>query len=336
MAAETTPAPPVYPVDMTVRHDFRYPPDQCDVRPRQRANLTLYREKRQAWLHLLDGDPEHAIHLQISGMMWADAAYRAMNETRRFATEQCPTAAVAGLLAEALDHGYVATMILAIGKLTEPESGNQDKGVISLCSILGDMRRQRHLMTREIFVCHDGLPYDPASSEERYYRENPIVPGQGRWRATVGPDAFDTAEQVHATFDTLAGVCKMNRSADDLIRLEVFGEIEAHLNAEVVKRCKDLRDKFVAHAATAHSRTVGNIAGFAITLDQIESAQRSLVVADHQIRRDLLWAGAGEPVPIPQFDQFADLDRPFIPTERIGEIHDWWGKHASDQEAWLQ
>ena len=69
----------------------------------------------------------NSIHLQISGMMWAAAAYRAINEARRFSTEENPTAAAAPMLAELLDQGYVASMILSIGKLTDAEPSNPDK-----------------------------------------------------------------------------------------------------------------------------------------------------------------------------------------------------------------
>ena len=335
MAGEVAQEPPVFPVDMSVRHVHCYALDQCDVRPGKRDALTLYREKRQAWVHLLDGDPEHSIHLQIGGMMWADAAYRAMNEARRFSTEQNPTAAIAPMLAELLDHGYVASMILAIGKLTDAQQRKADRGVISLRAILGDIRQNRDLLTRELYVCHGGLPYDPDASEERYYRRNPPVPGQPRWVPTDGPDAFRVAERAHASFDALAGVSKSARKPDDMIRNEVFDNLDALLNCPDIKHCNGLRNKFVAHAATATSRATANVAGFEITLDQIASAQRSLIVANHKIRRDILWDGAGNPVPTPQFDQFSHLDRTFVQTENVHELHRWWNRHAADRAAWL-
>jgi hypothetical protein len=161
-----------------------YPAEQCDVRPDTRATLTQYRVKRQEWSQLLDGDPEHSIHLQIGGMMWADAAYRAIDEARRFSAEENPTSAAAPMVAELLDQGYVASTVLSIGKLTDAEASNLNKGVISLRSILEDMGRNKHLLTRELFVCHDGRPFDPVASAADYYRRNPIVSGKPTWLGT--------------------------------------------------------------------------------------------------------------------------------------------------------
>ena len=267
--------------------------------------------------------------------MWADAAYRAIDEARRFSTEENPTAAAAPMLAELLDQGYVASMILSIGKLTDAEASNPVKGAISLRSILKDMRRNRDLLTRELFVCHDGLPFDPAVAEADYDRRHPIMPGTQTWMPREGPDAFRISERAHADFDSLTGVSAENRQRDDVIGEKVLTDIEALLDAPDVKLCCGLRYKYVTHAADAHSRSAANLAGFEITLGQIEAAQRSLIMANQRIRRDILWSGVGHPVPTPQFDQFAHLDRAFIPSESLSTLHCWWRKHTSDRDAWV-
>jgi hypothetical protein len=128
-----------------VRHAYTYCLDQCDVTTASRPALEAYRAKRAEWLDWLDGDPEHSIHRQISGMMWADAAYRAMNEARRFDTDSNPIAATAPLLAELLDQGFVASMILAVGKLTDPVEKAPARGVLSLRRVIADIRKHRHL-----------------------------------------------------------------------------------------------------------------------------------------------------------------------------------------------
>lgn len=51
--------------------------------------------------------------------MWQDAVFSTFNEARRDTDAAGPSAAVAPILAQFLDQGYVASQVLGISKLFE-------------------------------------------------------------------------------------------------------------------------------------------------------------------------------------------------------------------------
>jgi hypothetical protein len=90
---------------------YDYASDACDVV--HRDLLIDYRRKRSEWVRLLDGDPIHSVSQQLSAMQWNDVAYRCFNEARRYAAPDAPNGALAPLLGEFLDIGYLSTQVLA-------------------------------------------------------------------------------------------------------------------------------------------------------------------------------------------------------------------------------
>ena len=146
--------------DPSQRH-YEYDVDQCSVS--DKVLLKEFRAKRSEWIDWLEGDPHHNIWDQIHSIMWNDAAYRSLNEARRFASADRPTAAINGMFGEFVDRGYVSTQVLDVCKVTDRSNIDPKKGVISLRRIFDDIRGNRHLLTRENFVSYDGLPYDYAT-----------------------------------------------------------------------------------------------------------------------------------------------------------------------------
>lgn len=172
---------------------YEYPVSACDVVCK--SNLERYREKRDQWIGWLDVDPVHAITNQLHDMMWNDVTYRTFNEARRLDSNN-PTAAVAPLLSEFIDVGYVAMQVLAISKLTDPSDPKKPKrAVISLRRLVDEVSAERMLITRENYIAFDGLPYDPRPAKEKH--EKSFVPGQITWGIKTGPDAWWPSEMYN-------------------------------------------------------------------------------------------------------------------------------------------
>src|ERR1700676_1655839 len=110
--------------------DYNFAPEACDVLCQE--GLIQYRSKRLEWLRLLDGDPIHSISQQLSALQWNDVVYRCFNEARRLASLTVPTAAVAPMLGEFLDVGYLSTQVLAISKLVERNPPKPQRAIISV------------------------------------------------------------------------------------------------------------------------------------------------------------------------------------------------------------
>lgn len=309
---------------------FKYAVDDCDVE--DRTALVAYRDKRREWLEWLQGDPRNSINRQLYGMMWDDAAFRALNEARRFSSPTHPTGATAPLLAGLIDQGFVATQILAIARLVDHR-----RDVISLRRLLDDIAAHAHLITREVFVCHDGLPFDPVAAERAFWEREGWPPsGEAIWLPTEGPDAFNTSRMAHEAFDKVTAPGLGPRARSDCIDPAVFSRLRDALATPDIAAILQLRHKFVAHAADAASRGKAGIERFGVTLHQLEAAQRALVQAAQRIELDLLWGSSRGVVPVPQYDQFANLDLPVVPADRMEEVGEWWRAHCDTREAWTR
>ena len=138
---------------------YQYAVKDCDVI--DKAKLTEFRTKRDEWLDWLQGDEMHAILDQITNMLWSDAIFRLIDATRKYASDAKGSfATMNGDLASFIDRGYVLEQLVSLRRLMEREAKDPKKQVISLQRLIDDVRRNQELLTREVFVCYDGLPYD--------------------------------------------------------------------------------------------------------------------------------------------------------------------------------
>src|SRR6185437_3845299 len=108
-------------------------PDVVDT-----TRLEKYLAKRREWLALLDEDERHSVYAQLSGLLWQDAAFNLFNEMRKGASPPRPPTITSGLLAEALDSGYVTNMIVGIGRLVD-----RAVNVVSLRRVFDEVRQHR-------------------------------------------------------------------------------------------------------------------------------------------------------------------------------------------------
>jgi hypothetical protein len=176
---------------------WKTPIDECDIKDKQK--LKLYRRKRAERLDWLHGDDDHAICRQIWLMSWSYLTYRIINESRRIASARGHrSAALNGLIAEFDDLGFVAAQALAIRRLTEQEYKDPAKQVISLRRLVDDLKKHRHLFTRETFVCFDGAPFDPGPGRARWWEQTTKrlekeggVACWGEAYLTSGPDRLE-------------------------------------------------------------------------------------------------------------------------------------------------
>ena len=221
------------------KKEYEYGVDQCSVT--DKALLTEFREKRSEWMDWLERDVHHNIFGQIHSMMWNDAAYRSLNEARRFASANNPTASMNGMFGELIDRGYVSTQVLDICKITDRSNSDPKKAVISLPRLLDNIRDHRHLLTRENFVSYDGLPYDYAAAHQTHIDSlTPEELGKVRWVSTEGPDAWGTSERMHNAFDKLSGIAADKGTRTDLIHENVFKTVESWFDAPILQKLRTL------------------------------------------------------------------------------------------------
>jgi hypothetical protein len=101
--------------------------------------------------------------------------------------------------------------------------------------------------------------------------------------------------------------------------------------------CKDVHfyvNKFVAHAATPQTRQAVNADNVAITLKQLWHAHEAICKVAAFVSVYLLTGTAYPFLPVPQYDQFAYIDRPLVGTENIPALREAWRSYEEETNKW--
>jgi hypothetical protein len=296
--------------------------EQCDVDDREA--LELYREKRYEWLswyELRDGE-RNTIQHQIFEMMFYDLAYRTLVVPRQKTDSM--VSAQSGLLTRVLDEGYVAMQILFIRRMLDA-----DKNVFSIRRLLDDITEHRLLITREIYVCHDGLPYNPNSWQG--LPQEPMMKCLGIEAPGLGN--YLSSKYRHEKFDSLSGISQDQRKRSDRIRTGVFQELKKWLTSSSADKLIRLGNKFFAHAATPDSR--GSLQYSGISFVDVDNVQRALVRVERAITDFLLFVGiARDVVPMPPLGLLKGLDAPYTTGDMIQKMEDRWDELVTERNQW--
>jgi hypothetical protein len=307
---------------------YRFAAEKCDVQ--DHAKLLAFREKRAEWVALLEQNPLHSVSRQLSSLVWQDAVFRLFHEANRLGNRGPSTASHAPLLVEALTNGYVVGLVLGVSRLTDPKNDTKkgDRNVVSLRRVFEDIRDHCHLITREVFVCYDGLVYDVNTIPPPSHR----IDGEAAGLAVGGPRDTITPTMLHEHFDRLSGVPAAARRRDDVIADWAFDEIESLLALPVVEKLRTLRNKVIAHAADPASRAT--VQNFGFSLDEARLVLHALCRAYELVQINLLWNSSGNVMPIPQFDIMEHMDQPFLKPSHIEALMPFWQELISEREQW--
>lgn len=304
--------------------------DKCDVS--DFCRLRDYRFVTQQAHELLRGDPSHSILSQILEMFWQDACFRIFNRARRANGDKSrKTASMAPLLASFLDGAYVQGEVLAISRLTDAPSSDPDKGVVSIPAVTKLLKDNHNLITREMFVCHDGSPFDyqaAEAKEDAYILQQGITGAQ--WVEV--PSSF-YSESAHKIFDRLSGRRPDQRRRDDVIKPGLIRWLNSHIQGDDFTKVRNHRNKILAHKATRQSR--GPLERLGISLAAADGMHRRLLEAAEVLSWSLLGEPlVGNPIPTAQFDQLEGFDRMFVFPEDIDQLHAFWGGLSNEREQW--
>lgn len=280
--------------------------------------LNSFRQKRAQWVDWLDDDPEHAIWTAISGLVWRDTAFAAISKLARDNPEGPLNTTLIG---EAIVTGHVTTQVLALRRLIDRGSN-----VISLPRLIRDLKRHRELLTRENFVCYDGLPYNYLEVMDADFREQPGM----RWRETKGPKAWGTSQLLHQHFDRLTGVQSANRNRNDVIPESLIVKIEGWLLNSGAEEIAKWSHKYLAHAGMSQDREA--IAHIQVTNNKITAAIRDVARVTEALSAQILYAGGrmNALMPVAQFDVFDRLESPVATEPEQSAAADEW-KSKSDE-----
>ena len=303
--------------------NYEYRVKQCDVPEVRHASLREYRKHRRKCMEYLWGNSDTSIVCQIQDLAWYTAVFRTLNEARRLE----PAKSVNGAFWELTSVGYAHLMALGIRKLVDKDSRTN-----SVCSLISQIERRPELLTREMFICYDGLPYDWQKVQMEYiasleYRNG----GQARWVPNSGPKAYEVSRMMHNTFDRLCGNPKKPNRRDTIDTLILKQLKEALLHPAIKKVC-NFANKRMAHAERP-SKSANPVS--TTTYEDIDNALKQIVLIVNFLSTSFFYDTAfGSIVPIPQFDVLEGLDQPWISTENVENLRHYWNKISETIDGW--
>ena len=305
-------------------HEYQYRLEDCDVPEVQRAALGEYRTFRRKCLEYMRGAADTSVMKQVHYLAWHTAVYWTLNEARRLEPERL----VNGALWELTTAGYASLMSLGIRKLVD-----KDPRTDSLWNVVALVERRPELLTREKFVCYDGLPYDYETVHPDHIASLDIRTGvHVGWLPTSGPKAWVMSEMLHKAFDKLSGASATKRRREDEIHTSVLVAVKKRLSHPAIKKVCTLADRQVAHAERL-SESSDPIP--TATYNDIDQALNQIVRVANFLSASLFSDAAfGSVVPTPQFDVLEALDQPWITTDNIPALHKYWGELSDSIGAW--
>ncbi|MCK1789625.1 hypothetical protein [Pseudomonas violetae] len=302
--------------------NYLYPVDQCDVDKSRQKALDHYRQLRSKCLEAIRGSAENSIANQIHQLTWNSAVFHALNEARRIESERKVNGAMWNLIVD----GYAHIAALGIRRLVDHHKDSN-----SIKRVLLDLEANKHLISREMFVCYDGLSYDHEAAElRRLAARDPKSLGKATWISTTGPDAGFNSKLRHDIFDSIAdGRRKAGRSQP--ISAEIFDRLKAMLNSDVVKKVCTMADKVFAHPEKRAS-------GVPVQANYHEVIEALGIVSQvtQFISATLLDDAAfGSLVATPQGDVFEHLDQAWVRKASIDELNSFWNDLTASLDLWL-
>lgn len=304
-------------------YDYEYPIDQCDVAPAQHESLKACREFRQKCLDDLFGDSDTSVATQLHALAWHSAVFKMLNEARRLEPER----AVNGALWELAACGYASLMTVGIRKLVDA-----DKRSNSVSNVLNYVECNLKLMTRENFVCFDGIPYDYEAVQQTEWPSTDWKEPGVRWMANKGPQAWRTSEMMHQAFDVLSGVNKKeDRTRADSVQPELLKKLRDSLSDSSIESVRKLVNKVIAHA---NRSATGKDVFADVTYNQIDQAFEKIVRVASCVSALFYNAGFGNVLATPQFDVFENLDAPWASKPTMPLLQNYWDTLSSSMESW--
>ncbi|MFH1653716.1 MAG: hypothetical protein ABIE74_06635 [Pseudomonadota bacterium] len=277
-----------------------------------------FKNLHSKWLDWLEKD-EHAICKQLYQMSWDYALFLVVGELGKIASQHPkPNIGFNEPILNLLVSGFVTTQAFFIRRLVDKR-----KDVISLCRLIDDMKENIDVITRENYVCINGLSYDFDEPRKEQKRGFTILDAK---------DAWPESKIRHEEFDKLSGVDENKRNKCDKIKESFFDDLNKKLET-----CKDIQkysNKYMAHAADEESRNKLSEDEKRVTLNKIDECHKAIF----QVFSALLWVLKNEsmisPIPCPQYDHLKNLDKAWADDEMMAKARDIWNKRMKEVQNW--
>lgn len=95
-------------------------------------------------------------------------------------------------------------------------------------------------------------------------------------------------------------------------------------------------NKFIAHAADKHSRATLLEGQNGFSLDKLAKCHRGICRVAAAVQGPILWEGSHGMIPVPQFNHFDNLSAPWVSSQHVEAISQFWDAHVAKVETWSE
>ncbi len=263
--------------------------DEYDVEDKKK--LKKFLEKRAEWVSWFDLKMPNSMAKQMHELIWNDALFRSMNELLRWKEEGGQDIVINSELWGLISQGYVFFQSVGIRCLVD--SGKDS--VWSLTKLINDIEAWAGYVTRENYVCYDGIKFEP---EENSHLNEMICNSR------------------HKGFDKICeGSPKGTRS-------EKFDQKIILKLKEELRQCNEIKgfvDQYIAHKQKNPSQSV--VSG--ITLDHISECHFELIKVVSFVDGLFLAENSFQPFPAPNFDVFKGFDKAWVDDTEMRKLNEF-------------
>jgi hypothetical protein len=295
--------------------------------------LSTFRECYNRWAGWIGFEtaniPKNSIWHQCTEIMNNEFMFQALYLTGREAANQPDFhsyLAANGVLYRYLLNGYLSFQYLAIRRLIESSPKDAEKkfrGVISIRRLLDDMKNNSIFITRETFVCVDGLPYD--YSEELQREEDEALAADCEYSIWAGwqkePGIGTKSKQRHRIFDRLSGIDEDYRQPTDSIAPDYWQQFYTELGETKLRRIKNYVDKYLAHAADPESIATLDDEDKNQSIQYIQSVQNCLFGIVQRLTFDFYGASYAMAPTDGENQLLYNFSKPFVSAEVVAQTN---------------
>ena len=217
-----------------------------------------------------------------------------------------------------IEEGYVHFQTITIRGLIEPQNKNPQKRINSLRSIIDDIAKNSHLITRECYMAISNLPFDYRKAELDFQQKSAKYVQEFssdiriKWfvRDSKGPLAYKESQERHGLFDKISSSTESNKNRNDTIRPDIFRKLN-----EIFGSCdfiKKFTDANIAHFGISTPKNQQNQLPF----DRVEKCIEHLFRTYNYVNEYLLGNGNTGPNFILPIDWWKNIDKKWALTEQ--------------------
>jgi hypothetical protein len=306
---------------------YIFPLDQCDVPKVRHPRLQRFREARQSWLEVLNGEHVNSIRNQVSTLFTYDCSYGTLSAVRALD----PDRPINGMLNSFTHWGYVSLIATGIRRLVDWHENTGS--LMHLVQKIQKCDANEALITRENYVCNDGLPYNYEGVMLDFHCARPGTPDGFMRVPSSGPQAWMSSQLAHQSFDRLAGLPKGNeRSRADRVSGEVYQRLIGAMKSESIERLCAFVDTQIAHADNSIDVDDPKLRASPADVEQaLKAISQVRNFLSAVVLNQSFYAVA---VPVPQYDIAEYLDVPFIAEDRLPNARKLWNANSEARNDW--